>query len=898
MFDFLKYLNRNKFFTLIELIAVIVVLSILTAIIIPIVSNMKNDSIKTMVESNTRVLQLNSDTYALKNFKEVPTFVKPTLENPQFIDFDKLNTDYLKKKPDLSKAKEQKYWVDAYGQVWGSTVAPPNGFFQSSQFIEWNADSETAGYNVYEVSRNPVSGKADLSSLKLRNSIENNGKVDKIKINKTDKSILISSIDKYGLESAPAGLNYQPVQDWFSPLVNKEGTFEFELINENIMYWDSFRTSEHKPEGTNINYRFSVKNKDGEYGPFVSDFTSLAASKGLKVQVTMKGFNSTYPSLYNMYIFYHYDYENENINKGTVIGSTNIQDNKPMNPYAPSTIEEEFTLPSDKQVEDIQVMDSYSPYNVPKISYSYKAPYMDNFIPIPSLSDVPKGSIIRIKREYSGLNDNSGSNFYTRQTIIKTSSHVIVNRPDAVDKELESPEWVNLYQVGFIVSSGDNQKTHWISADIKDTQPENTRIVYRYATKNSFTSRWSGEVDDFSKLPDSQMLLVRAYFQVKTEFANKTEDASIESIRIYHERGYSDLSLVKPTVTIVPEKSNNLNSEFFSPETKVAWKYEAVDPRNKQITNVEWAGDIREQYPIGTYEVRARVLNEANYWSDWTTYRFTVKEEKPVAVISNPPTLVANQTVQWTHSSYDPDGDGIANVEWGGDKRDSYPAGTYTVQLRVQDKEGYWSEWVSKTITIQSLFNGRTAIEVPALKNYAFGNQFTVEVKLNHRGGDYRGVINNGYYSAGSFELRFGRENYGERMGVRFATTNGVAGYNLYIPRNQDVTISIVYDGAQLKSYQNGILVQSAPLTGNIRQINRGVFIGNNGGGGEYFTNGDIREVRLWKKAKTESEINAQLNQELSGSEDSLFLYYLFNNIENGFVQDKTPYQHSGIIHN
>ena len=49
--------------------------------------------------------------------------------------------------------------------------------------------------------------------------------------------------------------------------------------------------------------------------------------------------------------------------------------------------------------------------------------------------------------------------------------------------------------------------------------------------------------------------------------------------------------------------------------------------------------------------------------------------------------------------SRDPDGHAIVNAEWLG-RQTTYPAGTHTVQLRVQDSHGLWSGWVSRTFTV------------------------------------------------------------------------------------------------------------------------------------------------------------------------------------------------------
>jgi hypothetical protein len=127
--------------------------------------------------------------------------------------------------------------------------------------------------------------------------------------------------------------------------------------------------------------------------------------------------------------------------------------------------------------------------------------------------------------------------------------------------------------------------------------------------------------------------------QQHRDLIDKNIRPTINSIRLHHERGYSDLSLVNPSVVIVPIKNNNKNRDVFSDETIVNWQYEGFDPRNKEIVDVEWAGDKREQYPVGNYTVQARVQNESGYWSSWTSYKFEIKKEKPVAAITMTPSV-------------------------------------------------------------------------------------------------------------------------------------------------------------------------------------------------------------------------------------------------------------------
>jgi len=79
---------------------------------------------------------------------------------------------------------------------------------------------------------------------------------------------------------------------------------------------------------------------------------------------------------------------------------------------------------------------------------------------------------------------------------------------------------------------------------------------------------------------------------------------------------------------------------------------------------------------------------------------------KPTAVITMTPnqTLTTATNIVWNYtSSTDPDGDTIINSEWQG-KQDNYStSGNYTVNLRVKDSKGLWSDWVSTTFIINEI---------------------------------------------------------------------------------------------------------------------------------------------------------------------------------------------------
>jgi hypothetical protein len=65
-------------------------------------------------------------------------------------------------------------------------------------------------------------------------------------------------------------------------------------------------------------------------------------------------------------------------------------------------------------------------------------------------------------------------------------------------------------------------------------------------------------------------------------------------------------------------------------------------------------------------------------------------------------------------------------------------------------------------------FDGKSKIEISAFRNWAWGDKFAVSVWFMRdpsARGNYMGIVNNGYYKHGSFEIRMGREMGGTMLG-------------------------------------------------------------------------------------------------------------------------------------
>jgi Concanavalin A-like lectin/glucanases superfamily len=82
------------------------------------------------------------------------------------------------------------------------------------------------------------------------------------------------------------------------------------------------------------------------------------------------------------------------------------------------------------------------------------------------------------------------------------------------------------------------------------------------------------------------------------------------------------------------------------------------------------------------------------------------------------------------------------------------------------------------------------------------------------------------------------------------------------LPLNPWTHVTMTYDGANIRYYQNGTLVTTTPATGNMTNGNGALRIGGNSIWGEYFT-GRIDEVRVYNRALSAAEITTDLNTAL-----------------------------------
>nr|NQU90725.1 LamG domain-containing protein [Bacteroidota bacterium] len=109
--------------------------------------------------------------------------------------------------------------------------------------------------------------------------------------------------------------------------------------------------------------------------------------------------------------------------------------------------------------------------------------------------------------------------------------------------------------------------------------------------------------------------------------------------------------------------------------------------------------------------------------------------------------------------------------------------------------------------------------------------------------------------------------------------------------KNAWTHFAMVYDGTNVKVYANGDL--KADQERSLNTISNTFYIGK--WGNNYF-DGQIDELRVWNTARTQEQIQATMNVQLSGSESGLLAYYQMNEGSGTTITDNSPNSFTGTL--
>lgn len=311
------------------MIVTLVVIAIIAAIVMVNVQDFKERAVKTAIESNASILQTSVDMYYLKE-ENYPTKgnAKITISTPQEIDIDFLvDNGYVKKELNRDIIKSQYYWVDAFGRVWGSSTDAVKEFAyhtdkNDKKKLDFKLKDRAEGFVFYELkNKQAKSSSEDINKNNLVADISEgfNGKYIFTKLGKwfaatgskvnletpnPTSEYLISTIDKYGLETAPFGNVRNP---YFTPIYKGEGHYYFEISGVDKMHWVDFWAITDTPADSKVEFKFAIQSEiNGEFSEQVNDFYSLEDAYGIRVHMYLtRGSNGERPSVIDVNVLFN-----------------------------------------------------------------------------------------------------------------------------------------------------------------------------------------------------------------------------------------------------------------------------------------------------------------------------------------------------------------------------------------------------------------------------------------------------------------------------------------------------------------------------------------------------------------------------------------------------------------
>jgi hypothetical protein len=119
------------------------------------------------------------------------------------------------------------------------------------------------------------------------------------------------------------------------------------------------------------------------------------------------------------------------------------------------------------------------------------------------------------------------------------------------------------------------------------------------------------------------------------------------------------------------------------------------------------------------------------------------------------------------------------------------------------------------------------------------------------------------------------------------------------VPLNSWTHIAATYDGTTAKLYINGVQDGSQAATADVADDTGIMYLANNPDRAtEYGLDGQLDEVRFWSSARTEAEIQDNMNGTLSGTESGLVAYYDFNGTTGTKLRDLSLNGNHGTLEN
>ncbi|MHA6279521.1 T9SS type B sorting domain-containing protein [Salinimicrobium sp. CAU 1759] len=127
---------------------------------------------------------------------------------------------------------------------------------------------------------------------------------------------------------------------------------------------------------------------------------------------------------------------------------------------------------------------------------------------------------------------------------------------------------------------------------------------------------------------------------------------------------------------------------------------------------------------------------------------------------------------------------------------------------------------------------------------------------------------------------------------ARFRNSTGTV-FNMTVGSlllNEWQHLALSFDGADLHLYVNGEIVSSIPATGSFKDSElENFYMGaSDRGGDNFYFSGNLEDVRLWNRTRTQTEIKAAMNMSIPRTEENLVINYGFADGAGSIVTDQS----------
>ncbi|MBT4891336.1 MAG: LamG domain-containing protein, partial [Gammaproteobacteria bacterium] len=246
-----------------------------------------------------------------------------------------------------------------------------------------------------------------------------------------------------------------------------------------------------------------------------------------------------------------------------------------------------------------------------------------------------------------------------------------------------------------------------------------------------------------------------------------------------------------------------------------------------------------------------------------------------------------------TFATFEPNG-------WGLKLTDNTTHLTLAGDVLLQPNDESWNNMTDSS----SLdFDGTNDyVNVASNSSLDFTGSFTAEAWFYKRSGAFGGLASQ-WTSAGGRRWEFDVTGAGQLIAI--ISDNGNNKFQLTtvetISLNKWHHAVLVFDaGGSCIIYLDGEIksvTQDGTLPTSVNNSSKDLTIGKSLWGGNKFK-GAIDEVRIWNVARTQAEIQANMNKELSGSESGLVAYYKMNDGSGTSLIDSSSNSNTGTLTN